>query len=87
MIKMSLVEVVNDFWPILGALFGAVIWLVRLEGKVKATEKDISSHEKRISIAEAKHNELYEEIYKELSQIKEHLALIRGSLKGSDKEI
>jgi len=86
MVKMSLVEVINDFWPILGALLGAVVWLVRLEGKVKATEKDIAFHEKRIAIAEAKHNELYEEIYKELSQIKEHLALIRGSLKHGDKE-
>lgn len=60
---------------ILGAV-GAVVWLVRLEGKIHATEKANIETQKDVDLLRKDHNKITED----LSKIRESLARIEGSI-------
>lgn len=69
---------------LLGTLGGGsltfIIWLVRLEGRLKQNEKDIFENAKDIDILRARHEDLDSRVLKELMEVKQSLARIEGRL-------
>lgn len=74
---------------IIGSGIAGVIWLVRLEGKIKATDRETTllsdkldesnaAHRAAIASLEANHNALALRVVEQLSEIKEALARIEG---------
>lgn len=55
---------------------GVIIWLIRLEGKVLATEKANTETQKDVDALRVDHSKIAED----LSRIRESLARIEGSL-------
>lgn len=62
-----------ELWPIFLSFLGFVIWLVRLEGKVKTLDRDHA-------VLLSKHESLDSELVHELGKVKEALARIEGRL-------
>lgn len=78
---------IPNFWPILMSAIGTIIWLIRLEGRVNqgdrdhiSTEKLIVSVDKRIDVVVGKHDALESKVLQQLSEVRESLARIEGSL-------
>jgi len=58
----------------------AVIWLVRLEGKVKQMDRLIAIQEREMDALRVKHENLDSKIVESLGQIRESLARLEGRL-------
>lgn len=67
-----------------GAGVSGVVWLVRLEGKVKAQEKLIDTLSDSVALLREKHENLDSKIVGELTRIRESLARLEGRLAGRD---
>jgi hypothetical protein len=72
---------VNDslFQAILAGV-GVIVWLVRLEGKIHAVEKANHETQKDVDDLRVRHETLDSEIVEQLSNIRESLARLEGSL-------
>lgn len=66
-----------------GGALTFIIWLVRLEGRMKQNEKDIFENAKDIDILRARHEDLDSRVLKELMEVKQSLARIEGRLEGT----
>lgn len=66
-------QTIWEVWPIFLSAIAFIIWLVRLEGKVRTLERDHA-------ILVTKHENLDSELVHELSQVKQALARIEGRL-------
>lgn len=62
-----------------------IVWLVRLEGKNSYNERMIIEAQKDIDAIRATHNEVYNKIADQLSDVKQSLARLEGRL-GIKKE-
>jgi hypothetical protein len=62
------------------AFTGAVVWMVRLEGKVNNNEKSVDNAQKDIDALRIKHESLDSKVVQELITIRESLARIEGRL-------
>lgn len=71
---------IDAFWPIFITLGGALIWLVRLEGKVSHNHERFGDLKSWSLLMEEKHNNLDSKIVNELSEIKQSLARLEGKL-------
>ena len=40
---MTTEQIIKDYWPVFAASVGVVVWLIRGEGKQKATEKRVDA--------------------------------------------
>lgn len=67
------------------AVLGVVIWLVRLEGKVKSNEDANDRTQKDVDTLRVKHESLDSKIVEELGRIRESLARLEGRLSSEDK--
>lgn len=67
-------------WQILVGAIGAVVWLVRLEGKVLAAEKANVETQKDVDALRVEHNALNNKTLQQLAEIRESLARIEGRL-------
>lgn len=65
-----------------GGALTFIIWLVRLEGRLKQNERDITENAKDIDILRARHEDLDSRVLKELMEVKQSLARIEGRLEG-----
>lgn len=80
----------NDSNFLLGSaslVVGGIIWLIRLEGRVNQGDRDHSSAEKlilsvdkRVDVIVGKHDALESRVLAQLSEVRESLARIEGSL-------
>lgn len=61
------------------AFIGLIIWLVRLEGKVKTAANDIDKIEKQ-------QNDVFEKIFDKLSVIEINLAKMEGKLSSTQSQ-
>lgn len=68
------------------AALGGVIWLVRLEGKVKNNEEANSRTQADVDDLRARFEMINSELVKELTQIRVAIAKIEGILERSHKE-
>jgi hypothetical protein len=59
---------------------GVVVWLVRLEGRIKQCERDIQHVDKSVDILTARHEDLDSRVLRELMEVKQALARIEGRL-------
>ena len=50
-------DAVKEWWAIGAAIVGAIVWLVRLEGRVNRNSDNIQRTERRLDIYEATHRE------------------------------
>ena len=77
---MPLLEDINTYWPIFVTGVAALVWLVRLEGKVGANERGIDRLNDWSHLMEEKHANLDSKIVNQLSEIKQSLARLEGKL-------
>ena len=82
--KDAQVEPLQLYFTLAGAGLSSVVWLVRLEGKVKAQEHLTAQLENSISLLREKHENLDSKIVGELTRIRESLARLEGRLAGRD---
>lgn len=71
---------IEAFGSILVASAGVIVWLVRLEGRIKQSERDIQNVDKAVDILTARHEDLDSRVLKELMEVKQALARIEGRL-------
>lgn len=57
-----------------------IVWLVRLEARIKQSERDIYENAKDIDILRARHEDLDSRVLRELMEVKQALARIEGRL-------
>lgn len=62
------------------SLVSGIVWLVRLEGRINAFEKQIDELKHRISSMEIKHDALDSKVVEQLASVRESLARIEGAL-------
>lgn len=70
---METLQVIANAWPLVGALIGLIVWLVRLEGKATNSEKQLDA-------LQIKHESLDSKVVEQLSDVRESLARIEGAL-------
>ena len=79
-------KLVTDYWPVLVALVGVVVWLVRLEGKINQNVRDISNlqYENREEIKSM--DDKLENINKKLTELCVSFAELAGYFKRMQEE-
>lgn len=77
---MDVIVFTNTYWPLLSAIVGLVVWLVRLEGKTSNNEKTIERIEKQADALEIMHQQLDSKLVQQLAAVREALARIEGKL-------
>ena len=63
-----------------GGALTFIVWLVRLEARIKQTEKDIFEAIKDVDVLRARHEDLDSRVLRELMEVKQALARIEGRL-------
>lgn len=63
-----------------GGALTFIVWLVRLEARIKQTEKDVFETQKDVDILRTRHEDLDSRVLKELMEVKQALARIEGRL-------
>lgn len=72
--------ILKDYFEILAAILGAVVWLVRLEGKVAHAERLALEAQKDVDNLRVKHESLDSKIVEQLGEVRESLARLEGAL-------
>ena len=70
---MDAIQTISAIWPVVTALIGLIVWLVRLEGKVSHSEKQLDA-------LQIKHESLDSKVVEQLADVRESLARIEGAL-------
>jgi hypothetical protein len=65
------VNQINQYLPVITFILAGIVWFLRLEGKVKAQEKEIQA---------------FSQIMGKLSEIAERLSFIEGRMRADGKE-
>lgn len=63
-----------------GGALTFIVWLVRLEARIKQSERDIFETSKDVDILRARHEDLDSRVLRELMEVKQALARIEGRL-------
>lgn len=63
-----------------GGALTFIVWLVRLEARIKQTEKDVFEAIKDVDVLRARHEDLDSRVLRELMEVKQALARIEGRL-------
>ena len=70
----------KDYFEILLAILGFVVWLVRLEGKINHVERLAEEAQKDVDNLRIKHESLDSKIVEQLGEVRESLARLEGAL-------
>lgn len=73
-------QVSSGMISLIGSIVGAIVWLVRLEGKVLSLEKQIAIAQKEVDSLQIKHEALDSKVVEQLASVRESLARIEGAL-------
>ena len=79
---MDIVNFINQYWLIFGAIFGSTIWFIRLEATVMNLKTRIDMHGDSYKELWSKINE----IQSSLASIATSLARLEGRLEGNKNE-
>ena len=63
-----------------GGALTFIVWLVRLEARIKQTERDVFEVVKDVDILRTRHEDLDSRVLRELMEVKQALARIEGRL-------
>lgn len=80
MINLSNPEWIIAIGTIGGGIVGLLIWLVRLEGKLKQISKDVDRIDASYASLEKKSETIFEKIFDKLSTIEITLAKLEGKI-------
>lgn len=69
-----------QYFEIILAVLGFVVWLVRLEGKINHVEKLSEEAQKDVDVLRVRHENLDSKIVDQLTQVRESLARLEGAL-------
>lgn len=81
--NMTAEQFIKDFWGAIGAFIGAIIWLIRLEGKVKQVERTQSIEGVRLVEAMDKMSATQEKMSETINEMRTTLAGVVGYEKGA----
>jgi hypothetical protein len=70
---MDAIQTISNIWPVVTTVVGLIVWLVRLEGKVSQSEKQLDA-------LQIKHESLDSKVVEQLADVRESLARIEGAL-------
>lgn len=84
---MDFIRALEAAWQPIIASIGVVVWLVRLEGKIKSCEDANYRHERWQEVMDEKHSNLDSKIVDQLGQIRESLARLEGKLGVQDRNV
>lgn len=89
---MTTEQIFKDYWPVFAAAMGGVVWLIRLEGKQKQTDKNVDnltemhkSESGRLVIAIDKMAATQEKMAEQLNEMRTTLAGVVGYEKGAQE--
>lgn len=77
----------KDYFEILLAVLGFVVWLVRLEGKTNHVERLALEAQKDVDNLRVKHESLDSKIVEQLGEVRESLARLEGALGVKKKDL
>ncbi len=79
---MSELRLLLDLWPLIVALVGVTVWLVRLESKStnEPLKIRVRNLEEKVIKLNAQHEALDSEVMKRLTELGEAIARIEGAL-------
>lgn len=77
----------KDYFEILLAVLGFVVWLVRLEGKTNHVERLALEAQKDVDNLRVKHESLDSKIVEQLGEVRESLARLEGALGVNKKDL
>ncbi len=75
----------QQYWPYLLAAAGGIIWLIRLEGKVKSVEKTQATEGTRLVTAMEKMGEKQDKMAEMIGEMRTTLAGVVGYEKGASE--
>lgn len=78
-------QILATYWPYLLAAAGGIIWLIRLEGKVKQVEKTQTTEGTRLVAAMEKMGEKQDKMADVMSEMRTTLAGVVGYEKGASE--
>lgn len=78
-------QLFQQYWPYLVSAAGGIVWLIRLEGKVKQVEKTQTTEGTRLVAAMEKMGEKQDKMAEMMSEMRTTLAGVVGYEKGASE--
>lgn len=78
-------QLFQQYWPYLMSAAGGIVWLIRLEGKVKQVEKTQTTEGTRLVSAMEKMGEKQDKMAEMMSEMRTTLAGVVGYEKGASE--
>lgn len=78
-------QLFQQYWPYLMSAAGGIVWLIRLEGKVKQVEKTQTTEGTRLVAAMEKMGEKQDKMAEMMSEMRTTLAGVVGYEKGASE--
>lgn len=82
---MTTEQFIKDYWAVFAALVGGVVWLIRLEGKVKAVERTQETEGERLATAIEKMSTTQDKMADTITEMRTILAGVVGYEKGAQE--
>lgn len=82
---MTSEQFIKDYWPVFAAGIGGIIWLIRLEGKVKSVERTQQTEGTRLVASMEKMSNTQDKMADTISEMRTTLAGVVGYEKGAQE--
>ena len=82
---MTTEQLIKDYWPVFAAGVGGIIWLIRLEGKVKSVERTQQTEGTRLVASMEKMSNTQDKMADTISEMRTTLAGVVGYEKGAQE--
>lgn len=82
---MTTEQLIKDYWTIIAAGVGGIIWLIRLEGKVKSVERTQQTEGTRLVASMEKMSNTQDKMADTISDMRTTLAGVVGYEKGAQE--
>lgn len=82
---MTTEQLIKDYWPVFAAGIGGIIWLIRLEGKVKTVERTQQTEGTRLVASMEKMSATQDKMADTINEMRTTLAGVVGYEKGAQE--
>lgn len=82
---MTTEQIIKDYWPVFAAGIGGIIWLIRLEGKVKTVERTQQTEGTRLVASMEKMSATQDKMADTINEMRTTLAGVVGYEKGAQE--
>ena len=83
--SMTSEQFIKDYWPVFAAGVGGIIWLIRLEGKVKSIERTQQTEGTRLVASMEKMCNTQDKMADQMNEMRTTLAGVVGYEKGAQE--